>query len=76
MAEIPYAAYDPIFFAHHAMIDRLWRLWQLRHPTAVVPPDLLAEALSPFNITVAQTIDVNALGYDYASFSSRTPIGG
>jgi tyrosinase len=76
MAEIPYAAYDPIFFAHHTMIDRLWRLWQLRHPTAVVPPDLLNEALPPFNMTVAQTIDVNALGYDYASFSSRTTIGG
>jgi tyrosinase len=75
VAEIPYAAYDPIFFAHHAMIDRLWRLWQLRHPTAVVPPDLLGEALPPFNITVAQPIDVNALGYDYASFSSRTTIG-
>jgi hypothetical protein len=41
-----------------------------------VPADLLAEALPPFNITVAQTISVNALGYDYASFSSRTQIGG
>jgi len=76
MAEIPFAAYDPIFFAHHTMIDRLWRLWQLRHPTAIVPHDLLTEALSPFNMTVAQTLDVNALGYDYASFSSRTTIGG
>ena len=76
MAEIPYAAYDPIFFAHHCMIDRLWRLWQLRHPTAGVPASLLAEALPPFNITVAQTINVNTLGYDYASFSSRTQIGG
>jgi tyrosinase len=76
MAEIPLAAYDPVFFAHHTMIDRVWRLWQLRHPTAGVPGDLLDEALPPFNITVAQTIDVTALGYDYASFSSRTTIGG
>ena len=75
MAEIPFAAYDPVFFAHHVMIDRLWRLWQLRHPTAGVPAQLLSEALPPFNITVAQTIDANALGYDYASFSSRTLIG-
>jgi len=43
--------------------------------TAVVPRGLLNEALPPFNITVAQTLDVNALGYDYASFSSRTRIG-
>jgi tyrosinase len=76
MAEIPFAAYDPLFFAHHTMIDRIWRLWQLRHPTAGVPGDLLAEALPPFNITVAQTIDVSGLGYDYASFSSRTIVGG
>jgi tyrosinase len=76
MAEIPLAAYDPLFFAHHTMIDRIWRLWQLRHPTAGVPDDLLGEALPPFNITVAQTIDVTSLGYDYASFSSRTTIGG
>ena len=75
MAEIPFAAYDPVFFAHHVMIDRLWRLWQLLRPTAGVPAGLLREALPPFNITVARTIDVNALGYDYASFSSRTLIG-
>ena len=76
MAEIPLAAYDPVFFAHHTMIDRVWRLWQLRHPTAGVPGDLLDEALPPFNITVAQTIDVTSLGYDYASFSSRPRLAG
>jgi tyrosinase len=75
MAEIPFAAYDPTFFAHHAMVDRIWRLWQLRHPTAGMPPDLLDEALPPFNITVRQTVNVNWLGYDYASFSSRTTLG-
>jgi tyrosinase len=76
MAEIPFAAYDPLFFAHHAMVDRLWRLWQLRHPTAGMPADLLDEPLPPFNITVRRTVDVNWLGYDYASFSSRTIVGG
>jgi tyrosinase len=75
MAEIPFAAYDPLFFAHHAMVDRLWRLWQLRHPTAGMPPGLLDQALPPFNITVRQTVAVNWLGYDYASFSSRTLVG-
>jgi tyrosinase len=76
VAEIPYAAYDPIFFAHHAMIDRLWRLWQLRHPTAGVPATLLGEALPPFPITVAATISTASLGYDYAVSSSRTRLGG
>ena len=37
MGQIPFAAYDPIFWAHHTMIDRLWRLWQLRHPGTLPP---------------------------------------
>ncbi len=74
MAEIPFAAFDALFFAHHAMIDRIWRLWQLRHPTAIVPHSLRNDALDPFHITVADTLDVIALGYDYATFSSRTVI--
>jgi tyrosinase len=32
MGQIPLAAFDPIFWAHHTMVDRIWRIWQLRHP--------------------------------------------
>ncbi|MFL6845959.1 MAG: tyrosinase family protein, partial [Allosphingosinicella sp.] len=28
MADIPTAAFDPIFWVHHANIDRLWRQWE------------------------------------------------
>jgi tyrosinase len=66
MGDIPFAAFDPIFWAHHAMIDRVWRMWQLQHPSASVPANLLGHALAPFNMTVAQTLDANTLGYDYA----------
>jgi tyrosinase len=72
MAEIPVAAYDPLFWAHHTMVDRIWRLWQLAHPAAGVPAELLDEALPPFNITVRQTLSVTALGYDYAAFTVRS----
>jgi tyrosinase len=74
MSEIPFAAYDPIFFAHHAMIDRLWYLWQLRHPNVGPPRELLQEALPPFQMTVQQTVSVQLLGYDYASFTSSAPV--
>lgn len=67
MGDIQFAAFDPIFWAHHAMIDRVWRLWQLRHPQAGVPAPLLGEALAPFNMTVAQTLECATLGYDYAT---------
>lgn len=69
MGDIPFAAFDPIFWAHHAMIDRIWRLWQLAHPQVGVPANLLREALPPFGMTVAQTIDSDTLGYDYAAQS-------
>jgi tyrosinase len=41
MSNIPFAAYDPIFWAHHSMIDRIWRLWQLRHAQTALPEGLL-----------------------------------
>jgi tyrosinase len=72
MSDISAAAFDPIFWAHHAMIDRIWRLWQVKHPSASVPPSLLNRALAPFPMTVAQTIDMTSLGYDYA-VTRQTP---
>lgn len=66
MGSIATSAYDPIFWAHHAMIDRIWRLWQLRHPGARPPASLLNRALAPFPMTVRDTLDMDALGYDYA----------
>jgi tyrosinase len=74
MSDISTAAYDPLFWAHHTMIDRVWRLWQLAHPAASPPAALLPRALPPFPMTVTQTLDVSALGYDYAA-SSATATG-
>jgi tyrosinase len=70
MGEIPVAAFDPLFWAHHCMIDRLWRLWQLQNPGNTPPASLLGQALAPFSMTVAQTVDATSLGYDYASTAS------
>jgi hypothetical protein len=33
MGDVPVAANDPIFYEHHANIDRLWACWQNLHPT-------------------------------------------
>jgi tyrosinase len=72
MGIIAWAAYDPVFWAHHAMIDRIWRLWQLRHNAPGPPRGMWNTALPPFPFTVGQMLDTNRLGYDYASASSRT----
>jgi len=66
MGSIGTSAFDPIFWAHHAMIDRIWYLWQLRHGVNNIPAQYLDKALFP-GLTVQQVLDVNALGYDYAT---------
>jgi tyrosinase len=76
MGKIPFAAFDPIFWAHHTMIDRIWRLWQLRHRNALPPARILDDALPPFRMTVRQTLDVAALGYDYAASTSSQAVSG
>jgi tyrosinase len=67
MAEVATAAYDPIFWSHHCMIDRIWWLWQLRNGNSGMPPDLLDLVLEPFNLTVKNVLSIYDLGYDYAS---------
>lgn len=67
MGFVETSAYDPIFWAHHCMIDRIWYLWQLDHPGARLPARYLDLALPPFPMTVRDTLDVTALGYDYAA---------
>jgi tyrosinase len=70
MGVIATAAFDPIFWAHHAMIDRLWYQWQLRHGVNNIPPNYLGKTLAPFGVTVEQVLDVRTLGYEYAGSSA------
>ncbi|HET7484508.1 MAG TPA: tyrosinase family protein [Solirubrobacterales bacterium] len=67
MEDINTAAYDPIFWAHHCMIDRLWYLWQQHHRRTGIPERLLDLALPPFPMTVRDTLATTGLGYDYAA---------
>jgi tyrosinase len=66
MGVVAVAAYDPIFWAHHCMIDRIWYLWQLKQGLHNIPSDYLTRGLAPFSLTVEDVLDVNKLGYDYA----------
>ena len=66
MTDVPFAAYDPIFWTHHSAVDRLWRLWQQAHRGASLPRNLADETMLPFPKKAAELIEVTSLGYDYA----------
>ena len=38
MTYVPLSSFDPLFFLHHAMTDRLFTMWQILNPTAWIEP--------------------------------------
>jgi len=68
MGFIATAPADPIFWMHHANIDRLWWEWQQGH--AGENPNLSgtgssSPVMDPWSYTEPQTRDITALGYEY-----------
>jgi tyrosinase len=65
---------DPVFWLHHANIDRLWAEWERTHPTATYEP--AAGAANGFNgdntmwpwhdMTINSLQSTRAHGYTYA----------
>ncbi len=76
MSYVSSAAFDPIFFLHHANIDRFIALWQAIYPNSYVSNQTTAfpnqdTALNPFRQTDTQywtsklARNVTAFGYTY-----------
>jgi tyrosinase len=58
---------DPVFWLHHAEVDRLWAIWQTTHSTAMAPLTGKDRVLDPWPETIADVNDPVYLGYKYAS---------
>jgi tyrosinase len=54
MAYIQWSAFDPVFFLHHCMVDRILAIWQTLHPNTWVPPS--TALLNSFTTQRGQTI--------------------
>jgi hypothetical protein len=57
---------DPLFWLHHANVDRLWARWQERNPRK--RPRNTGERLQPspmFGIDVSESLKLTKLGYRY-----------
>ncbi len=66
MSQVPRAPADPMFWMHHAEIDRLWWIWQQSHPGQA--PNLTgADAvLDPWPETVSDVLLVDAASHPYS----------
>ncbi|KAI9835270.1 MAG: hypothetical protein M1819_002414 [Sarea resinae] len=58
MAIIPYSAFDPIFFLHHAMVDRVWAMWSALWTDTYVDPE--TQQYGTYTVTAGDTLDVNS----------------
>ena len=75
MSDPNWAAYDPIFWSHHAMVDRLWRIWQNNNSSALPTQDVLDTSMTfatAPSLKVSEVLDVTQLGYDYAAQAAGT----
>jgi tyrosinase len=85
MSDPDTAGLDPIFWLHHANIDRLWEIWR-QNPTSNVDPtdskwikgpasigerkfSMPMPAGVPFNYTPGDMTDLRKLGYTYDDLS-------
>lgn len=58
MTYIHYSAFDPLFWLHHAMIDRVFSMWQVIFPDSYVVPE--PAIFNTFTHSAGQTQDVNS----------------
>lgn len=70
MSMIPTAPSDPIFWMHHANIDRLWSQWQQAHPglnpiLPGPPSSPGSPVMDPWSYSEADTRSITAMGYAY-----------
>lgn len=55
---------DPVFWLHHANLDRLWWVWY-NSPAGNHQNPVIAGQISPWTYTEADTRNIVALGYNY-----------
>jgi hypothetical protein len=79
MGSVPTASYDPIFYFHHANVDRIWARWQLDHPGSLPAAEAnfeLPPFTRPFTTSWQRGSDVestDALGYRYRTWCLVLP---
>lgn len=58
MTIVPFSAFDPVFFLHHCMIDRLYAMWQVMYPDSWVAPEVAR--YNSYTTSVGQVLDASS----------------
>ena len=56
---------DPLFWLHHAEVDRIWHRWQQSHPGVSTGISGPAAVLDPWPERTEEVEDIQSLGYQY-----------
>jgi len=83
MTDFATAGRDPIFFAHHCNLDRLWEIWRRDPARKATEPsaDAFLTHAFPFTwldgtmiqVTAGDTLDASKLGFTYDNFEVLRP---
>lgn len=58
---------DPVFWLHHAEVDRLWEIWRQTNPTPGPPLTGSDRIMDPWAESYDDLLDTSILGYTYDS---------
>lgn len=77
MGLVSVAPADPVFWLHHAEVDRLWHVWQTMNPDARPRFARASDSvMTPWSATYDEIHDVAKVGYRYADATfDRSPDG-
>jgi tyrosinase len=67
MSSITNSPVDPLFWLHHAMIDRIWAIWQAAHPGRNPSLTGADRIMDPWPETEVLVRSIAALGYSYGA---------
>lgn len=66
------SSFDPIFWCHHANVDRQWWIWQQKFGNSTIPTEQRDFTCQPFSFQdnrAGAFFDTRALGYEYTGAS-------